>query len=55
MNKHNVKISIIIPCFNEKNTLIELINKVVLSLNNYKYKNYEIILFMLLKSPSVLM
>tara|TARA_Y100000591_G_scaffold329171_1_gene357214 strand:- start:102 stop:821 length:720 start_codon:yes stop_codon:yes gene_type:complete len=43
MSQYNIKISIIIPCFNEKNTLVELINKVVLSLNNHKYEYFEII------------
>jgi len=44
MSQYNIKISIIIPCFNEKNTLIEIINKVVLSLNNHKYEQFEIII-----------
>ena len=44
MSQYNFKISIIIPCFNEKNTLIEIINKVVLSLNNHKYEQFEIII-----------
>ena len=43
MSQYNIKISIIIPCFNEKNTLVELINKVILSLNNHKYEYFEII------------
>ena len=43
MSQYNIKISIIIPCFNEKNTLVELINKVVLSLNNHKFEYFEII------------
>ena len=39
-----IKISIIIPCYNEKNTLINIINKIILSLNNHKFKFYEILI-----------
>ena len=39
-----MKISIIIPCYNEKNTLINIINKIILSLNNHKFKFYEILI-----------
>ena len=39
-----IKISIIIPCYNEKNTLIKIINKIILSLNNYNFKSYEILI-----------
>ena len=39
-----IKISIIIPCYNEKNTLIKIINKIILSLNNHNFKFYEILI-----------
>ncbi len=39
-----IKISIIVPCYNEKNTLIKIINKIILSLNNYNFKSYEILI-----------
>ena len=39
-----IKISIIIPCYNEKNTLIKIINKIILSLNNHNFKSYEILI-----------
>ena len=43
-NINNKKISIIIPCFNEKKTLLNLIEKVLLSLNAHDYGFYEILL-----------
>ena len=43
-NRDLIKISIIIPCYNEKNTLIKIINKIILSLNNYNFKSYEILI-----------
>ena len=39
-----IKISIIIPCYNEKNTLIKIINKIILSLINHNFKSYEILI-----------
>ena len=42
--KDIVKLSIIIPCFNEKNTLIKIISKILLSLNNHNFKSYEILI-----------
>ena len=39
-----IKISIIIPCYNEKNTLIKIINKIILSLDNHNFKSYEILI-----------
>ena len=42
--KDIIKLSIIIPCFNEKNTLIKIISKILLSLNNHNFKSYEIII-----------
>ena len=43
INKSSFKLSIIIPCYNEKNTIKKIINKVVDSLNFYNFKQYEII------------
>ncbi len=43
-NKDFIKLSIIVPCFNEKNTLIRIIDKVLLSLNNNNFKTYEILI-----------
>ena len=43
-NRDSIKISIIIPCYNEKNTLINIINKIILSLNNHNLKSYEILI-----------
>ena len=44
MKKNNLyKLSIIIPCFNEKNTLSNIIDKVVLSLNKHNFQSYEIL------------
>ena len=42
--KDIIKLSIIIPCFNEKNTLIKIISKILLSLNNHNFKSYEILI-----------
>ncbi len=44
MNKNDSKISIIIPCFNEKKTIVTLTNKVLQSLNTYHYNFYEILI-----------
>ena len=44
INKKEIKISLIIPCFNEKNTLVNLVEKVLLSLQNHGYISYEILL-----------
>ena len=44
INKENFKLSIIIPCYNEKNTIEIIFNKVIKSLNDYKFLNYEIII-----------
>ena len=44
IDKKNFKLSIIIPCFNEKNTIDKILAKVMLSLNSYNYNNYEILI-----------
>ena len=44
IDKDNFKLSVIIPCYNEKNTIHIIIKKVIQSLNNYKFLNYEIII-----------
>ena len=44
INKDTVKLSIIIPCYNEKNTIDIVVKKVIESLTNYKFLNYEIII-----------
>ena len=42
INIENFKLSIIIPCYNEKNTIEIILKKVILSLNNYKFSNFQI-------------
>ena len=44
IDKKKFKLSIIIPCYNEKNTLTKLINKVLSSLSNYNLNLYEILI-----------
>ena len=43
INKSSFKLSIIIPCYNEKNTITQIINKVIDSINYYNIVRYEII------------
>jgi glycosyltransferase involved in cell wall biosynthesis len=43
INKSSFKLSVIIPCYNEKNTIKQIVKKVIESLNYYKFLNYEII------------
>ena len=43
-NSDLIKISIIIPCFNEKDTIIKIINKIILSLKNHNFRSYEILI-----------
>ena len=43
IEKKNFKLSIIIPCFNEKNTIAEILKKIDQSLKNYEILNFEII------------
>ena len=38
------KISVIIPCFNEKKTLMNLVDKVLLSLKVHGYNLYEVLI-----------
>ena len=44
INKTSLKLSIIIPCYNEKKTLSKIIDKVILSLNYYNYEFFELII-----------
>ena len=44
INKETFKLSIIIPCFNEKNTIEKILEKIYQSLNSYKILQYEIII-----------
>ena len=43
IEKKKFKLSIIIPCFNEKSTISEILKKIDQSLKNYKISNFEII------------
>ena len=44
IDKNSFKLSIIIPCFNEKKTIQKIIQKIIESLKNYQIINYEIII-----------
>ena len=44
IEKKNFKLSIIIPCYNEKNTIEKILDKVTFSLKSYNYNNYEILI-----------
>ena len=44
INRDTFKLSIIIPCFNEKNTIETILKKVIQSLKSYEYLNYEILI-----------
>ena len=44
INRDSFKLSIIIPCFNEKKTIEDILKKVEQSLKNYKFSNFEIII-----------
>ncbi len=44
INRETFKLSVIIPCYNEKNTINIILKKIIESLNNYKILNYEIII-----------
>ena len=38
------KLSVIIPCYNEKNTIKIILKRIIESLRNYQILNYEIII-----------
>ena len=44
IDKKTFKLSIIIPCFNEKNTIREILKRIDLSLKNYEFLKYEILI-----------
>ena len=44
INKNSFKLSIIVPCYNENNTINNIIKKIIESVNYYKYSNYEVII-----------
>ncbi len=43
IEKKKFKLSIIIPCFNEKSTIMEILKRIDQSLKNYEILNFEII------------
>ncbi len=44
INKDNFKLSIIIPCYNEKDTIEIILKRIIQNLKNYKFFNYEILI-----------
>ena len=44
INRDTFKLSIIIPCYNEKYTIDVILKKIIKSLKNYQILNYEIII-----------
>ncbi len=44
IDKKTFKLSIIIPCYNEKNTIEEILKKIDQSLKNYELSKYEILI-----------
>ena len=44
IDRKNFKLSVIIPCYNEKKTIDIILKKVIQSLKNYKFLNYEILI-----------
>ncbi|MFL2894806.1 MAG: glycosyltransferase family 2 protein [Candidatus Pelagibacter sp.] len=44
INRDSFKLSIIVPCYNEKQTIDIILKKIIESLNNFKILNYEIII-----------
>ena len=44
INKNSFKLSIIIPCYNEIKTIEVITNRIIDSLNIYKFINYEILI-----------
>jgi len=43
MLKNKIKLSIVIPCYNEHNTIKEIIKKVTYQLQQYSFNDYEIL------------
>ena len=41
IDRKNFKLSVIIPCYNEKKTIQAILKKIIESLNNYKIIDYE--------------
>ena len=44
IDKDTFKLSVVIPCYNEKQTIGAILKKVIQSLKNYKFLNYEILI-----------
>ena len=44
LKKNNIKLSIIIPCYNEVGTINNITKKVIFYLKHYEFYNYEIII-----------
>ena len=44
IEKNSFKLSVIVPCYNEKKTIEKILKKIISSLNNYQFSNYEIII-----------
>ena len=44
INKNSFKLSIIIPCYNENQTIDKIISKIFKSISTYNYLNYELII-----------
>ncbi len=44
IDRSTFKLSILIPCYNEKNTIREILKKIIQSLENYKILKYEVII-----------
>ena len=47
IDKKTFKLSIIIPCYNEKDTIGEIIKRIDQSLKSYQILKYEILLLMI--------
>ena len=41
IDKKKFKLSIIIPCYNEKDTIKKILEKINQSLKNYEFENYD--------------
>ena len=44
LDKNKIKLSILIPCYNEVNTITEIVHRVIENLVKYNLTNYEIII-----------